>query len=91
MSRLCATRSLARQYGQDHIAAEDARCQGFATGCLDRGQSVVEHCTQHFDELAIVVGMRLQLRTDFGQAGRQLPVLERCAVAQGAGLAHQDR
>jgi hypothetical protein len=43
---------------------------------------VVEHRAQHFDELAIGVGMRLQLRADRGQAGGQLPVLERRAIAQ---------
>jgi hypothetical protein len=34
------------------------------------------------------VGVWLQLGADLGQGGRQIPVLERGAVAQGAGLLH---
>src|SRR5277367_1935856 len=72
---------LARQYGYDHVTAGDARLQGFGTGRLDRSQSVIEHRTEDFDELTVGIGMRLQLRADLGQAGRQIPVLEWCTIA----------
>src|SRR5260370_39016364 len=37
-------------------------------------QPMVEHRAQHFDELAIAVGMLLELRADLGQGGREIPV-----------------
>jgi hypothetical protein len=55
------------------------------------GQPVIEHRAQHLDELSVCVGVWLQLGADLGQGGRQIPVLERSAVAQGAGLPHQHR
>lgn len=52
--------SLARQHSQNHIAIGEARLQRLGTGGLNRGQSVIEHRAQDFDELAVGVGMRLQ-------------------------------
>jgi hypothetical protein len=66
----CSRLPLTRQYSQNHIAAGDVHRQRFGTGCLDRLQSMVEHRAQHFDELAIGIGMRLQLRAHLSQAGR---------------------
>src|SRR3546814_13952146 len=66
----------------DLIAAGDAGLQGLGTGRLDRGQAMVEHRPQHLDELAIAVGVALQLGANPGQGRRQVPVLERSAVAQ---------
>jgi len=51
---------------------------------------MVEHRAQHFDELAIAVGVALQLRAHLGQGRRQVPVLEWGAIAQGTRLLHQD-
>src|SRR5258708_21089941 len=67
------------------------RLQCFRTGGLDGGQPVIEHGAQHLDELSVPVGVLLQLGSDLGQGGRQIPVLERGAVAQGAGLPDQNR
>ena len=54
--------------GQDHIAAGDARLERFVTGGLDGGQSMIEHRTQHLDELAVAIGVLLQLGAHLGQA-----------------------
>jgi hypothetical protein len=72
---------LARQYSENHISAGDVSLQRFGAGCLNRGQSMIEHRGENFDELAVGVGVRLQLRADLGQAGGQVPVLERSAIA----------
>jgi hypothetical protein len=42
---------------------------------------MIEHRGEDFNELAIGVGVRLQLRADLGQAGGQALVLERRAIA----------
>ena len=60
--------ALARQHGQDHIATGDAGLQRFGAGGLDGGQPMVEHRAQHLDELAVAIGMLLQLGAHLGQA-----------------------
>jgi len=52
---------------------------------------MIEDSTEHFDELLIAVGVLLQLRANLGQGERQIPILERRAVAQGPRLAYQHR
>jgi hypothetical protein len=47
------------QHGQNHIAAGEAGLQRFGAGGLDRGQPMVEHRAEHFDELTIAVGVLL--------------------------------
>ncbi len=74
-----------------YIATGDAGLQRFRTGGLNRGHAVIQHRAQYLDELSVPVGVLLQLGADLGQRGRQCPILERGAVAQGAGLLHQDR
>src|SRR5580658_8813068 len=51
---------------------------------------MIEHRAQHLDELTVSVGVALQLRANLAQRGRESPILERRAVAQGTGLLHQD-
>ena len=41
---------------------------------------------QHLDELSVSVGVLFQLDADLGEGRRQIPVLERGTVAQGAGF-----
>ena len=65
--------------------------QRLGAGGLDRRQTMIEHRAEHFDELLIAVGMLLQLCANLSQRGRQIPILERRAVAQCARLAHQHR
>ena len=48
------------------IAAGDAGRERFAAGGIDSIEPMVEHRAEDFDELAITVGMLLQLRTDLG-------------------------
>ena len=86
-----AGRRRARQHSQDHVAAGDARLQRLGAGGLDRAEPMIENRAQYLDELAVAVGVRLQLGAHLGQRGRQIPVLERRAVTQGAGLLHQHR
>src|SRR5271167_4678028 len=62
--------SLARQHGQDHVAAGDARFQRLGAGSLDRAEPMIEDRAQYLDELALAVGVRLQLGADLGQRGR---------------------
>ena len=52
---------------------------------------MIEHRAQYLDELSIPVGVLLQLDADLGKGGRQIPVLERGTVAQGARLLQQHR
>ena len=54
--------------GQNHIAARDAGRERFGAGGFDSIQPMVEHRAQDFDELAITVGMLLQLRGTWAKA-----------------------
>src|SRR5208283_1437493 len=47
---------------------------------------MIEHSAQHLDELTVAIWIRLQLRAHLRQGGRQVPILKRGAVAQGARL-----
>ena len=60
-------------------------------GGLDRRQPVGQHRGEDVDHLPIAVVGAGELAPHPLQRGRQHPVLERRAVAQGAGLAGQHR
>ena len=65
--------------------------QRFGAGGLDRRQPVGQHRGQDVDHLPIAVVGAGELAADPSSRGRQHPVLERRAIAQGAGLAGQHR
>ena len=69
----------------------DAAGERLGAGRLDRLQPVLSTAVRIVDELAVAVVEAPQLAPHLLQAGRQHPVLERCAVAQRAGLAGQHR
>jgi len=60
--------------------------QRLGAGGLDRAEPVIENRAQYLDELAVAVGVRFEFVAHLGQRGRQIPVLERRAVPQGAGF-----
>ena len=47
---------------------------------------MIEYGTEHLDELLIAVGVLLQIRADLGQAGWQVPVLERSPLRSAPGF-----
>src|SRR5207248_8618933 len=65
--------------------------QGFGAGRLDSRQAVGQHRRQHLDHLAIAIIRAPQLTSQALEAGRQEPVLERSAVAQGTRLPGEHR
>ncbi len=83
--------ALPGQDGQDDVTGGESRLQRLGTGGLDGGQPMLGHGPQDLDELAVAIGMLGELGADLAQAGRQVPVLEGCAIAQGTGLLQQDR
>ena len=66
-----------------------SQCLG--TGGFDSLQPVGEHGAKYLDDLSVAAGLAFQLALDAAQGGRQVPFLERRAVAQGPGLARQHR
>jgi len=77
---------LARQHGQDHIAAGDARLQRFGAGAFDGGQSMIEHGAQHLDELSVSVGMLLQLDATWVSAGGRSQSLNGAPLRKAPGF-----
>ena len=61
-------------------------CDRFGAGGLDRRQPVGEHRAEDVDHLPIAVVGAGELAPNALHRGRQHPVLERRAIAQGAGL-----
>jgi hypothetical protein len=78
--------SLARQHGQNHVAAGDAGLQGFGTGCLDRDQAMVEHRAQHLDEMTITVGVAFQLGRTWAKAGGRSQSLKGAPLRNAPGF-----
>ncbi|KMO44973.1 hypothetical protein VQ03_00360 [Methylobacterium tarhaniae] len=64
-----------------------ALAQRLGADRFDRGEAVAEHGGEDLDHLAVAVGAAGELAADPFEGGGQDPVLERCAVAQRAGLA----
>ena len=75
-----------RQDIEDNIRRVNVLAQRLLAGCLDRGQPVAPHGGQNADHLPVAIGGSGQLPADPLQPGREHPVLERRAIAQGAGL-----
>jgi hypothetical protein len=74
----------------------DALIESFATGSFDGLKPIVRHLGQDLDHLPVAIIAALQLapfslRRSAGHGGRQDPVLEGCAVPQGAWFARQNR
>ena len=69
----------------------DAVGERRGTGRLDRCQTVAQHRRQDLHHLAVAVVKAPQLAPYPLQAGRQRPILERCAVPQRAWLAGEHR
>jgi hypothetical protein len=62
-----------------------------SAGRLDSWQPVGDHRCEDVDHLPIAVIDAGELAPDALHRGRQHPVLERCAIAQGSGLAGEHR
>ena len=60
--------------------------QGLGAGGLDRVQAIGEHGTQNLDHLPVAAGLAFQLALNAADRDRQVPRLERRAVAQSAGF-----
>src|SRR5262249_56071534 len=69
----------------------DAVAQRLATRGLNRRQPVAQHGGEDIDHLPVAVIDGGELAPNTLQTGRQHPVLERRAIAQGTRLARQDR
>lgn len=63
----------------------------FGTGRLYGFQTIAEHGCQDIDHLPVAAGLAFQLAPDTTQCCWQLPALERCAIAQSARFAGQNR
>ena len=83
--------ALPRQDVEHDVAAAQPGRQRLGTGRLDRIEPGLGHRRQDVDELAIAVVMAGQPAADLRQRRRQVPVAERVAVAQRAGLPGQHR
>ena len=83
--------ALAGQDVEDDISGVDALGDRLGAGRLDRRQPVGEHRGEDVDHLPIAVIGAGELAPDALHRGRQHPVLEGRAVAQGAGLAGEHR
>lgn len=68
----------------------DAVRQGLGTGGLYSFEPVGEHRTKNLYDLSVAAGLTLQLALHAPQGDRQIPFLERRAVAKGAGFARQN-
>ena len=69
----------------------NALVEGLTAGGLDGRQPVGRHTAQDLHHLPVTIVRTLQLAADRGQSGRQHPVTEGSAVAQGARFARQHR
>jgi hypothetical protein len=77
--------ALAGQDVEDDIGGMDAVGDRLGTGGLDGRQPVGEHRREDVDHLPIAVVDTGELASHALHGGRQHPVLERRAIAQGAG------
>src|SRR5271165_2375126 len=83
--------ALASQNVEDDVGGMDALGERLNASRLNRGQSVGEHRGEDFDHLAVAVVGPGELAPHAIERRRQYPVLERCPIAQSAGLARQNR
>ena len=66
-----------------------SQCLG--TGRFNGVDAVGEDSTEDLDHLSVAAGLAFQLALDAAQGDRQVPLLERRAIAQGPRLARQNR
>lgn len=66
-----------------------SQCLG--TGRFNGIDAVGEDSGEDLDHMSVAAGLAFQLALDAAQGDRQVPLLERRAIAQGAGLAGQNR
>jgi hypothetical protein len=83
--------TLAGQDVEHDIGGVDALGDRFGAGGLDRWQPIGEHRGEDVDHLPIAVVGTGELALYALHRGREDPVLEGGAVAQGAGLAGEHR
>src|SRR6478736_2330859 len=83
--------ALASQNVENDIGGMDAVGERLGAGSLDGGQAVGQHRVEDIDHLPVAVGGARELAPHTFHRGRQHPILEGSTVAQGAGLAGQDR
>src|SRR5713101_253678 len=83
--------ALPRQDVEHDVAAEESGCERLDTGRLDSVEPGLGNLRQDINKLAIAVVMAGQPPADLRQRRRQIPVAERIAVAQRAGLPGQHR
>jgi hypothetical protein len=58
--------SLARENGDDHVAAGDAGLQRLGAGLFDGAHAMIGRGGQNLDELAVAIGVAAQLGADLG-------------------------
>ena len=83
--------SMTRQDVQDHIGGVDTFIERFRASGLDGWQTIAQYRGEDLDHLPVAIIAPAKLLPDPGQAGRQNPVLERCAVTKRTGLAGEHR
>jgi hypothetical protein len=83
--------TLAGKDVQDDVGGVDTVGDRLGAGGLDRQQPVGEHRGEDVDHLPIAIVGAGELAPHALHCRRQHPVLEGCAVAQGAGLAGEYR
>ena len=82
---------MTRQDVQNDAGGMDVVRQGFRTGGFDGVQAIGEHGAKDVDHLPVTAGLSFELAPNLSQGRWQFPILERRPVAQGAGLAAQNR
>ena len=78
--------SLAREDGDDHVAAGDAGLQRLGAGGLHGGHAMIGDGGENLDELAVAVGVAAQLEPDLGQGWRQTQSLNGAPLRNAPGL-----
>lgn len=82
---------MAGQDVQNDACGMDVVRQGLGTGSFDGLQTIDEHGAKDIDHLPITARLSFELALNPAKGRRQIPVLERCPVAQCAGFAGQNR
>lgn len=78
---------MTRQDVQHDAGGMNVVRQGLCTGGFDRIQAIGEHGAEDIDHLAVAAGLSFELSLNPAQGRRQVPLLERRPVAQGARFA----
>jgi len=75
---------------QHDTGGMDVVRQSLGTSGLYRIDPIGQHGAQDVDHLPVTAGLTFQLAPRAADRHRQVPLLERCPVAQSAGLASQN-